>query len=125
MTPWQRRVDRLLTSGWTAVYFVGIVALLNVAPHLATRWDLSLVALAGLAGGARCAHNFWRCRQAHCLVTALGWLGTGLLAGVEAVIGRSLIGGDEQAIMLAVLAAGIAFEIVWWQFRGTNAIRRG
>jgi hypothetical protein len=124
VTPWQRRVDRFLTSGWTAVYFIGVIVLLNLAPHLATRWDLGLVAVASLAGGTWCAHNFWRCRQVHCVVTAAGWLGTGLLAGVEAAMGRSLISGGEQTVLLAVLAAAIAFELLWWRVRGTNAIRR-
>lgn len=123
-TPRKRRVDGFLSSGWTAVYFIGIVALLNLAPHLATRWDLGLVALASLAGGAWCAHNFWRCRQAHCLITAAGWLALTLLAGVETAVGHSLIGGHEQTVLLAVLAAAVVFEVVWWRARGTHALPR-
>jgi hypothetical protein len=80
--------------------------------------------LAALAAGAWCALNFWRCRHAHCAVTSSGWLALSVLAFTEAALGHSLIGGDEQPVFLAVLAAGLVFEVVWRCLRGTNAVGR-
>ena len=66
--------------------------------------------------------NLWRCRHAHCVVTSAGWLALSILAFTEAVLGRSLIGGDEQPVFLAVLGAAILFEAVWYFVRGTNSV---
>ena len=48
-----------------------------------------------------------------------------MLAFTEAVLGRSLIGGDEQPVFLAVLGAAILFEAVWYCVRGTNSVAAG
>jgi hypothetical protein len=119
-------VDRILPStGFPALaYFAAVIVLLNVAPHLPTRGELTLVGVAALAGGSWCAANFWRCRHAHCLITSTGWLALSGLAFVEAIPGHSVIGGNEQTVFLAILAAGIAFEVVWRAARGTNAVTR-
>jgi len=69
--------------------------------------------------------NFWRCRHAHCVVSSTGWLVLSVLAFTGAGLGRSLIGGDEQLVFLAVLAAAVAFEVVWRCARGTSAVTRG
>jgi hypothetical protein len=47
-----------------------------------------------------------------------------VLAFTEAGLGRSLIGGDEQLVFLAVLAAAVAFEVAWRCARGTSAVTR-
>ena len=77
--------------------------------------------LAALVAGGWCSLNFWRCRQAHCLVTGAGWLVLALFAIVETGIGRSVIHGGEQIIFLAVLAAGLLFEGGWYLTQRTNA----
>ena len=120
----KRRVDRLLPrSGFPAcIYFGVVVALLNIGPLLPKRLDLVAVALASLAAGAWCALNFWRCRHAHCVVTGAGWLTLAAFVFAESIIGRSLIHGDEALAFLAVLAAGLAFELAWYTLRGTNAV---
>jgi hypothetical protein len=82
---------------------------------------LGVDGLAFLAGGSWCALNFWRCRHAHCLVTAGGWLGLRALAFAEARVGHSVIAGDEQPVFLAILAAGLLFELAWSRTHGTNA----
>jgi hypothetical protein len=69
--------------------------------------------------------NFWWCRHAHCVVTSMGWLALSVLAFTQAGLGRSPIGGDEQLVFLAVLAAGAGFEAVWCCARGTRAVARG
>ena len=126
-TALKRRADRLLPrTGWAAVlYCAAVIGLLNLAPHLPERGNLAVDGLAALAGGAWCALNFWRCRHAHCVVSSTGWLLLSVLAFTEAGLGRSLIGGDEQLVFLAVLAAAVAFEVVWRCARGTGAVTRG
>ena len=123
-TPLKRRVDRLLPrSGGPAVAFYAAVAgLLILAPHLPMRAALATDGLAALAAGAWCGLNFWRCRHAHCVVTSTGFLALSVLAFTEAALGHSLIGGYEQPVFLAVLAAGLVFEAVWRWLRGTSAI---
>lgn len=122
-----RWTDRLLprTGFGVVVYFGTVIALLNLAPHLPYRVSLAVDGVAALVGGAWCALNFWRCRHAHCLVTGGGWLVLSLFAFAEAALGRSLVAGDEQVILLGILAAGLVFELLWWRSRGTNAVGGG
>jgi hypothetical protein len=90
-----------------------VIALLISAGTLPPRPTLIVDGVAAAAGGLWCIGNFWRCRHAYCLVTGIGWSALGLFAFVEAGIGLSLISGDEQPVLLAVLVAGLAFE-AWW-----------
>jgi hypothetical protein len=123
-TPLERQVDRILprTGVFCALYFLAVVALLSIAPHLPGRADLAVDGMAALAAGSWCVVNFWRCRQAHCVVDGVGWLGLALLAFVGAGLGHSVIGGYEQSVFLGVLVAALAFEGVWCAVRGTNAV---
>ncbi|MGH9125607.1 MAG: hypothetical protein ACRDZ8_12910 [Acidimicrobiales bacterium] len=115
----KRRVDRLLPRpGLPACcYFAGVIALMYVAGRLASPWYLLVDALAALAGGAWCALNFWRCRQPHCAVTGASWLALGGFFLAETVAGHSVIGGDEQLVMLGFLLAGLCFEGLWFGAR--------
>ncbi|HEY6279080.1 MAG TPA: hypothetical protein VIX86_22430 [Streptosporangiaceae bacterium] len=126
-TPLKRRADRLLPrSGIPAVaWFAAVAGLLALAPHLPVRAELAVDGLAALIGAAWCGVNFWRCRHAHCVVTVTGWLALSVLAFTEAALGHSLISGYEQPVFLAVLAAGVIFEIAWRWARGTSAVARG
>jgi len=123
-TPLERLVDRCLprTGVSCALYIVAVIALLSIAPHLPTRADLAVDGLAALAAGGWCVLNFWRCRQAHCVIDGVGWLGLAFLAFAGAGIGHSVIGGYEQPVFLGVLLAALAFEGVWRLARGTNAV---
>jgi hypothetical protein len=56
------------------------------------------------------------------VVSGCGWLALSLLQFMEAVIGHSLVGGDEQVLFVGVLALAFAFECVWYRVHGTNAI---
>ena len=58
-------------------------------------------------------------------MTSTGWAALSILAFTEAGLGRSLIGGDEQPVFLAVLGAAVLFEAVWRLARGSNSIGRG
>jgi hypothetical protein len=123
-TSLKRRADRVLPrTGWAAgLYCAIVIALLNLAPHLPERANLAVDGLAALAAAAWCGLNFWRCRHAHCVVTSTGWAALSILAFTEAALGRSLIGGYEQPVFLAVLAAAVGFEVAWRLARGSNAI---
>jgi hypothetical protein len=123
-TPLKRWVDRAVPrSGLAALLALALViGLLYLAPHLPRRAELATDGLAALAGGGWCALNFWRCRHAHCAVTAAGWLALAIFCGGEAGLGHSLIGGNEQLVLLGVLAAGLAFEGVWYLVHGSNAL---
>jgi len=123
-TPVKRRVDKLLPRAGlpAAGYFAAVIALLGLAQTLPPPAYLLVDAVAALAGGSWCALNFWRRRHAHCLITGIGWLALALFAFAEAGIGHSLIGGDEQLVLVAVLAIGLIFEGIWYLARGTNAV---
>ena len=83
---------------------------------------LALAAFFLVAGGW-CTLNLVRCREAHCLVTGLGWdlLGivtlAAILAGVD-VLGWVWLG------FFAVLVLGVIFELGWASVRGSTALRR-
>jgi len=126
-TALKRRADRLLprTGVPAALYCAAVAGLLILAPNLPERGNLAIDGLAALAAGGWCAVNLWRCRHAHCLVTSTGWLALAVLAFTGAGLGRSLIGGYEQPVFLAVLAASVAFEYTWRMARGTSALGRG
>ncbi|MGH7775570.1 MAG: hypothetical protein ACREPI_00115 [Candidatus Dormibacterales bacterium] len=122
-TALKRRVDRVLVGNLPAIVMVAtVVALLNLVPHIPLRAGLAIDGLAALIGGGWCSLNFWRCRHAHCLVTGVGWLALSLFVFVEAGIGHSSMGGDEQPLFLAVLAAALIFEFAWYLARHTQAI---
>jgi hypothetical protein len=123
-TPLKRLSDRLLPrSGLGACLFFGLVAVvLFVAGTLPTRPYLGLVAVASALAGGWCAVNFWRCRHAHCVVTAVGWLALAAFTTVEFVLGRSLIADSEGLVFLGVLAVALLFEVGVYAARGTNAL---
>jgi hypothetical protein len=122
-TAGKRRID-LLLRGPAVLYFALVIALLLVAPELPKRAELLVDGLAALIGSGWCSVNFWRCRHAHCLVTGAGWLGIAAFTGIEAGLGRSVIDGNEQRVLLGILVIGLAFEGVWYLARGTNALIR-
>jgi hypothetical protein len=122
----KRHVDHLLPRrGLPAVaYFAAVAGLLGLAQFLPAPAYLAVDAVAFAAGGSWCALNFWRCRQAHCLLTGSGWLLLALFAAAEAGLGHSLIGGDEQLVFLAVLAIGLVFEAGWYLVHRESAVTR-
>ncbi len=124
----KRAVDRVVPRRgagyllyWGAVVAIGF----GLAPHLPLRSRLAVEGTASVLAGGWCALNFWRCRHAHCVVSGGGWLALSLLLFVEAAIGRSLVGGDEQVLFVGVLAAALAFECLWYRAHGTQRLESG
>lgn len=121
----KRAADRVLPRGPAAcAFFVAVAVLMGLASRLPLRADLTVAGIAIGMAGAWCSVNFWRCRHAHCVVTGAGWL---VLAGIDlagAVLGHSLLGGFGGVAFLAVLAAGVLFELGWSLRTGSHAITR-
>lgn len=119
----KRSVDRFLVGTVPGLTVVAVVVtLLNIAPHLSIREELAVEGVAALSGGLWCSLNFWRCRHAHCLVTGWGWLGLSTFLFVEASMGRSLIAGYEQPVLVGILGLALLFELSWYLARRTNAV---
>jgi hypothetical protein len=119
----KRLADRLLPTGpaqW--IFFAAVAAALFAAGALPLRAGLILDLVATLAASGWCLTNFWRCREAHCIVTGAGWLPLAGLDAVEAGLGRSFVFGDEGLIFVAILVVGICFEALWRNRHGTNAL---
>ena len=118
-------VDRLQPTGSSQwLFFAAVGALVIAAPFLPTRPGLAVGAVASLAGSAWCLANFWRCREAHCIITGGGWAALFVLQLVELGIGRSVIHGSESSVFLAILVIGLVFECTWQVVFGTNAVSR-
>lgn len=122
----KRRLDRLFpaTGRAAALYFGAVIGLLIVAGNLPQRPALVADGFAAASGGLWCGGNFWRCRHAHCLITGTGWSLLSLFTFAEAALGHSLIGGNEQRVLLGILLAGLIFEGYWQLRYGTNAVTR-
>ncbi|HVA42272.1 MAG TPA: hypothetical protein VNF50_02200 [Acidimicrobiales bacterium] len=119
----KRLAGRLLPTGVGQWIFFGLVFVaVSLAPNLSRRPGLALAAVATLAGSTWCLVNFWRCREAHCIVSGLGWAGLGAFGLLETGLGHSLIGGYGGAVFIAVLVVAYIFEFGWRAVYGTNAV---
>jgi hypothetical protein len=124
-TAGKRLADRVLPTGagqW--IFFAAVAVGISAAPVLPTRAALILDAVVTFAASGWCLINFWRCREAHCVVSGYGWAGLGLFEVAELALGRSLIMGDEGLVFVAILVAALVFECVWRARSGTNALTR-
>ena len=72
--------------------------------------------------GSYCLANFFRCREAHCIITGTGW---SVLAAIAAggALARHDVRGEVWNAFLAVTIAGFAFEAAWKTMRGTTALK--
>lgn len=121
----KRLVDRLQPTGWSQwLFFAAVGALVIAAPFLPTTPGLAVGAVASFAASAWCLANFWRCREAHCIITGAGWVALFFLQLVELGMGRSVIHGTESSVFLAILVIGLVFECCWQAAFGTNAMGR-
>ena len=122
--------ERLLYSytNLTAPFLRGCYVFLTVAvawfvsQALGSPVGLLLEGAFFLVFGAYCLANFARCREAHCIVTGLGFSALAI-ASVGAVLAGHDIRGAEWTAFLALALAGHAFEAIWKARHGSNALR--
>lgn len=71
---------------------------------------------------AYCLSNFTRCREAHCIITGIGWGVTAVTAAAGAMTGQHWLNHVWVAFAV-IFVAGHGFEAVWTSFHGSNALR--
>jgi hypothetical protein len=106
------------------VFFAAVAIAISVAPSLPREPGLAVDLVATVAASAWCLVNFWRCREAHCIVTGTGWAALAVLIAIELAVGRSFVLGSEGLVFLAILLVGLGFEALWRLRHGTNALVR-
>ena len=74
-----------------------------------------------LAFTAYCLANFARCREAHCIITGLGWGVLGVLALTSAALQLPWLEPIWTAF-LVVAVLGHGFELIWAAARGTHVL---
>lgn len=120
----EARIDPILPTGaWRCAFFIAIAVGISAAGQLPTTPGLALGAATTLVASSYCLLNFWRCRQAHCIISGTGWAALGLFATAETALGHSLIHRNEGAAFVAILVIAVAFEAFWRTGHGTNALR--
>lgn len=120
----KRVIDRVLPTGaWRCAFFIAIAVGISAVGQLPTTPGLVLGAATTLVAGGYCMLNFWRCREAHCIITGTGWAALGLFETAELAVGHSLIHRDEGAVFVAILIVAVTFEAYWRARHGTNAVR--
>lgn len=124
------RFERLLDAytDMTAPFLRGCFVFLTVAVAVVVTSALGMVGGLLVEGaffmvaGAYCLANFARCREAHCIVTGIGWSALGL-AGFGAVLAGRDIRSGEWVAFLVIALIGHGFEAAWRAGHGSNALR--
>lgn len=122
---WHGAADHFLIASraWLIPAAVALgVAAGQIANQLPGRYAMLPAFVYFLALGGWCTLNFARCREAHCLIT-----GAGLDALAVAALVAVIIDGHWYNLLslmiLPVLIAGFAFEVLWTSRHGENAVR--
>lgn len=123
---WQIAADRVLAAARPQL--VPLLICLGFLASFMSRvlpTPLGMLALAAffLVAGGWCTLNLVRCREAHCLVTGLGWDALGIVSLGAIIVGVDLRGWVWLGFF-AVLVAGVVFELGWAALRGGTALRR-
>lgn len=122
---WHAGADRFLLA--TRRWLVPVAVVLGVgagqlADQLPSRYAMLPAVAYFLALGGWCSLNFARCREAHCLITGAGF--DALAVAAVVAVGVDGHWYDLLSLMLLpVLFAGFAFEVVWTSRHGENAVR--
>jgi hypothetical protein len=106
------------------VFFAAVAIAIFAAPTLPREPGLAFDLVATVAASAWCLVNFWRCREAQCIVIGTGWAALAVLIAIELADGRSYVLGSEGLVFLAILIVGIGFEALWRLRHGTNVLVR-
>ena len=104
--------------------FVTVAAVWAASCALGRVGGLLLEAAFFLVAGTYCLANFARCREAHCIVTGIGWPALAIASVVGVLAERDIREGTWLAFLVIALV-GYAFEAVWKAGHGSNALRLG
>jgi len=104
--------------------FVTVAAAAAASSLLGPVVGLLLEAAFLLVAGTYCLANFFRCREAHCIVTGVGWSALAIASLSAAVAGRD-IRSTAWIAFLAIAVTGHGFEAIWKLAHGSNALRLG
>jgi hypothetical protein len=74
------------------------------------------------AFSAYCLANFARCREAHCIVTGVGWGALAVVAFVAALMQLNWYGPIWNAFLI-VFVVGHGFELIWARVQHTHVLR--
>ena len=122
---WERTLDTYVNL--TAPVLRGCWApALGAGVFLVSRWaggaGLYVSAAYFAAYGTYCLANFARCREAHCIVTGIGWLILAAVALGGALTGQGSLSQVWTAFLI-VFVLGHGFELVWAATRHTHVLR--
>lgn len=122
---WERALDTY--TGLTAPVLRGCWAIpVGGGVYLISRSlggaALSISGLYFLAYAAYCLANFARCREAHCIITGLGWSVLGTVTVVAAALQLPWFAQIWFAFV-GVAVIGHGFELIWAATRGTHVLR--
>jgi hypothetical protein len=122
---WHGAADRFLIASrvWLipAAVVLGVAAG-QVANQLPSRYAMLPAVVYFVMLGGWCSLNFARCREAHCLITGGGFDALAVAALVAVIIDGHWY-NLLSLMILPVLIAGFAFEVVWTSRHGENAVR--
>lgn len=123
---WHMGVDRFLDLSrpliWPIFLALGFLASIT-ADQLSARAALLPAAVFFALVGGWCSLNFARCREAHCVVTGVGYGVLAVVAVVAFVLDQQWRGVLWLAA-LGVVVAGVVFEAAWVGWRGGKPVRR-
>jgi hypothetical protein len=122
---WHAAADRFLIA--TRVWLIPAALALGVgagqvANQLPSRYAMLPAVVYFLILGGWCSLNFARCREAHCLITGVGFDALTIAALVAVIIDGHWY-NLLSLLILPLLIAGFAFEVVWTRRHGENAVR--
>lgn len=122
---WEPTLDRYV--GFTALVLRGCWAIpLALGVFFVSRTigtgGLYLSGLYFAVYGAYCLANFARCREAHCIITGLGWACLAIVAPVAAATQHDWLNQIWNAFVI-VFIVGHGFELIWAATHHTHALR--
>lgn len=128
--PAGNRLERVLDAytNATAPFLRGCCVFVTVATAwfastlLGSVGGLYLEAAFFLVAGTYCLANFARCREAHCIVTGLGWSALAVIGAAAIAVSRD-VREDAWIAFLVLALVGHGFEAIWTMIRGSNALR--
>ena len=92
-----------------------------LASRVASPGGLYIAGLYFAAFGAYCLANFARCREAHCIITGLGWTILTVVTFTAAALHLAWFGPIWNTFLI-VFVIGHGFELIWAAVRHTHVL---